>query len=141
LDGAPEVLDFLCARDAPTLAQSGAVCAPQVLHTQRVPLWIDADLRCDDAGDLAERIVRGARRHRACVRWESAAFGGSPAARDALIAGVGMVAAGATRTHARRARQAFRHAIATLGAAAALDRFVAPSAVECAAFERALRAS
>lgn len=148
LDSSPEVLAFVCARDAPTLAQMGAVCSPQVVHTQRAPLWIDADLRCDDAGDLAERVVRGARRHRAQMRWESAAFGGGddatrtdPDARVVLIAGLGLVSVGATRTEARRARLAFRHAIATIGAAAALDRYVAPSAAECAAVERALRAA
>jgi len=147
LDTSPKVLDFVCARDAPTLAQTGAVCPPQVVHTQRTPLWIDADPRYDDAGDLAERVLRGARRHRARVRWEHAAFGGEGAARrdaDArvvLIAGVGLVAAGATRTEARRARVAYRRAIATIAAAAALDRYVAPSAAECAAIERALRAA
>lgn len=145
LDASPPVLDFVCARDAPTLAQVGPVCPQQVVHTQRSALWIDVDPRCDDAGDLAERIVRGARRHRAHVRWEAAAFGGcawpqlDPDARIVLIAGVGMVAAGVTRTDARRARQAYRHAIETMGAAAALDRFVAPGAPECEAFERALR--
>jgi rhamnose utilization protein RhaD (predicted bifunctional aldolase and dehydrogenase) len=105
------------------------------------------EARCDDTGDLAERLVRGARRHRARVRWEHAAFGGEeagrldPAPRVVLIAGLGLVAAGATRTEARRARLAYRHAIATIGAAAALDRFVAPSVAECAAVERALRAA
>lgn len=147
LDTSPAVLAFVCARDAPTLAQMGAVCSPQVVHTQRAPLWIDADSRCDDAGDLAERIVRGARRHRTQARWELAAFGGDaatrvdPDARVVLIAGVGLVAAGTTRTDARRARLAYRHAIATIGAAAALDRYVAPSAAECAAVERVLRAA
>lgn len=147
LDTSPDVLAFVCARDAPTLAQAGAVCSPQVVHTQRMPLWIDADPRCDDAGDLAERLVRGARRHRTQMRWELAAFGGDdamqidPDARVVLIAGVGLVSAGATRTQARRARLAYRHAIATIGAADTLDRYVAPSAAECAAVERALRAA
>lgn len=146
LDTTPEVLDFVCAREAPTLAQIGPACPQQVLHTQRAPLWIDVDPRCDDAGDIAERIVRGARRHRARVRWEAAAFGGAcgpqldPDARVVLIAGLGLVAAGATRTDARRARYAYRHAIETMGVAAALGRFVAPSAPECGAYERALRA-
>lgn len=145
LDTSPDVLAFVCARDAPTLAQLGAVCSPQVVHTQRAPLWIDADPRCDHAGDLAERLVRGARRHRAHMRWELAAFGGDdaarvdPEARVVLIAGVGMVAAGATRTAARRARLAYRHAISTIGATARLDRYVAPSVAECAAVARALR--
>jgi rhamnose utilization protein RhaD (predicted bifunctional aldolase and dehydrogenase) len=146
LDTSPAVLDFVCSREAPTLAQTGPVCPPQVLHTQRSPLWVDVDPRSDDAGDLAERIVRGARRHRAHMRWEAAAFGGpdgpllDPDARVVLIAGVGLVAAGATRTEARRARCASRLAIATIGAATALVRFVSPSAPECGAFERALRA-
>lgn len=147
LDTSQAVLDFVCAREAPMLAQTGPVCSPQVLHTQRAPLWIEVDPRTDDAADLAERIVRGARRHRTHVRWEAAAFGGpdgpqvDPDARVVLIAGVGLVAAGATRTDARRARRAYRHAIEAIGAATALDRFVAPSAPECGAFERALRAT
>ncbi len=146
LDTTPEVLEFVCARDAPTLSQAGPACPQQVVHTQRAPLWIDVDPRWDDVGDLAERIVRGARRHRAHVRFEAAAFGGcdgprsDPDARVVLIAGVGMVAAGATRTDARRARYAYRHAIAAIVAASALDRFVAPGAPECGLFERALRA-
>jgi rhamnose utilization protein RhaD (predicted bifunctional aldolase and dehydrogenase) len=147
LDTSPAVLDFVGARDAPTLALAGPVCPQQVVHTQRAPLWVDFDPRSEHAGELAERMVRGARRHRAHVRFEAAAFGGSdgppldPDARVVLIAGVGMVTAGATRTEARRARYAYRHAIATIGAATALDRFVAPGAPECGAFERALRAA
>jgi len=146
LDTSPTVLDFVCGREAPVLAQTGPVCPQQVLHTQRAPLWIDVDPRHDDAGDLAERIVRGARRHRAHMRWEAAAFGGPDGrrldadARVVLIAGVGLIAAGATRTEARRARCAYRHAIEAIGAATVLDRFVSPSAPECGAFERALRA-
>jgi len=144
VDTTPAVLDFVCTRDAPTLAKAGPVCPQQVAHTQRAPLWIDLDPRCDDAGDLAERVVRGARRHRAQVRWEAAAFGGcegttlDPDARVVLIAGVGMVAAGATRTEAHRARCAYGRAIRALSAATALDRFVAPNVPECCAFERAL---
>jgi rhamnose utilization protein RhaD (predicted bifunctional aldolase and dehydrogenase) len=146
LDTSPTVLDFVCARDAPVLAQAGPVCPQQVLHTQRAPLWIDVDPRNDDDADLAERIVRGARRHRAHMRWEAAAFGGPDGrqldadARVVLIAGVGLVAAGATRAEARRARCAYRHAIESIGAASVLDRFVAPSALECGGFERAVRA-
>lgn len=146
IDTSPAVLDFVCAREAPMLAHTGPVCPQQVLHTQRAPLWVDLDPRSDDAGDIAERIVRGARRHRTHMRWEAAAFGGpdgpqlDPDARVVLIAGTGLVAAGATRTEARRARHAYRHAIETIGAATALDRFVSPSAPECGAFERALRA-
>ncbi|MGN6187355.1 MAG: class II aldolase/adducin family protein [Conexibacter sp.] len=146
LDVSPDVLSFVSARDAPTLAQTGAVCPQQVVHTQRAPLWLDADPRCDDAGDLAERLVRGARRQRALARWEAAAFGrerGAPLDADprvVLVEGVGMIAAGRTRTDARRARTAYRHAMATIGAVTALDRFVVPSPAECAAFARALRA-
>ena len=144
LDTSPQVLDFVCSREAPLLARTGPVCPQQVVHTQRTPLWIDVDPRDDDVGDVAERIVRGARRHRAEVRWEAAAHGGEhpridPDARVVLLGGVGMVAAGATRTDARRARQAYRHAIAAMAGAAALDRFVAPSARECRAFARAMR--
>lgn len=147
LDTTPAVLEFVCARDAPTLSQTGPVCPQQVVHTQRAPLWVDFDPRSDHAGDLAERTVRGARRHRAHVRFEAAAFGGcegpqlDPDARVVLIAGIGMVAAGATRTEARRARYAYRHAIEALSGAAALDRFVAPGVPECSAFERALHSS
>ena len=146
LDASPEVLAFVRARDAATLAAAGPACPQQVVHTQRAPLWIDLDPRTDHAGDIAERVVHAARRHRAHVRFEAAAFGGGcgpqldPDARVVLIAGVGLVAAGVTRTAARRARCAYRHAIAAIGGAAALDRFVAPSAPECGAFECALRA-
>ncbi|HKG38975.1 MAG TPA: hypothetical protein VKB25_08295 [Conexibacter sp.] len=146
LDTSPTVLDFVCARETPVIAQTGPVCPQQVLHTQRAPLWIDVDPRHDDASDLVERIVRRARRHRTHMRWEAAAFGGPDGrqldadARVVLIAGVGLVAAGATRADARRARCAYRHAIEAMGPVTVLDRFVAPSAPECGAFERALRA-
>ena len=143
-DSSPAVLEFISSPDAPLLAAAGPACPQQVVHTQRAPLWIDVDARRDDAGDIAERIVRGARRHRACVRFEAATFGGGdapldPDARVVLIEGLGLLAAGPTRRDARRALLAYRHAIEAIGGAASLDRFVPPSTAECGAFERALR--
>ena len=137
IDVSPELVEFLCARDAPLLAGAGPVCPRQVPLTRRLPLWIDCDPAREGAGDLAERIVQGLGRYRARARWEAAVCGKAGAAlvdpdpRVALFGGIGMVAAGPTGAAARGVARAYRHAVAVMTGATAIDRFVPPTALEC----------
>jgi len=139
LDASAQVLSFLCARDAPTLADAGPASPRQAVLTKRVPLWVDCDPARDDEGDLAQRIARGLVRYRARARWELAICGGHGTALDAdprvvLIGGVGLVAAAETAARAQRVVHAYRHAIETMAGASALDRFAPATPLECAAF-------
>lgn len=142
-DSSPELLAFLCERDAPLLSQAGPTCPRQVPLTRRLPLWIDYDPAREDAGELTARIRSGLGRYRARARWEAAACGSSlPGATDldprvVLVGRIGMVAAGAGGDAARRAARAYRHAVVVMTGAAAIDRFVAPTALECAPFQPA----
>ncbi len=145
LDVSEPVVAFASAREAPLLAQAGPVVVEHVASTGRVPLWIDYDPAHDDVASLAERIVRAAARHRAQRRWEVSALGGSTAASSdldpqvVLLAGLGMVTAGTSMTGARRTRDLYRHAIAVMTGASAIDRFVACTPAECDAFVLARR--
>jgi rhamnose utilization protein RhaD (predicted bifunctional aldolase and dehydrogenase) len=144
IDVSPELLAFVCARDAPTLSQVGPACPQHVADTKRLPLWIDYDPASDGDGQLAERIVRSVARYRARARWEAAAFTTGramldPSPRVVLIGGVAMIAAGADRAAARRARAAYRHTITVIGNADAIDRFVSLTPLECSAFEPRVR--
>jgi len=140
LDDSKQMLSFLCARDAPTLADAGPASPRQVALTKRVPLWVDCDPARDDEGELAQRIACGLVRYRARARWELAVCGGRGTAlldadpRVVLIGGVGLVAAAETAARAQRVVHAYRHAIETMAGASALDRFAPATPVECAAF-------
>lgn len=137
-DGSAELLAFLCERDAPLLSQAGPACPRQVPLTRRLPLWVDYDPAREDACELTARIRSGLGRYRARARWEAAVCGRraavEPDPRVVLVGGIGMVAVGADGDAARRAARAYRHAVVVMTGATAIDRFVAPTALECASF-------
>jgi rhamnose utilization protein RhaD (predicted bifunctional aldolase and dehydrogenase) len=139
-DSSPEVLEFLCARDAPTLAEAGPAYPRQATLTRRLPLWIDCDPVRDDEADLAERIVKRLSRYRARARWETAVRGASgPALLDVdprivLIGATAMVAIAESVTAAGRALHAYRHAIEVMAGAAGVDRFTPLTALESGPF-------
>jgi rhamnose utilization protein RhaD (predicted bifunctional aldolase and dehydrogenase) len=139
-DSSPEVLAFLCARDAPMLAESGSACPRQAALTRRLPLWIDCDPAKDDEGVLAERVVRRLAPYRARARWEAAIRGAPPPAlldtnpRVVLIGATGMVAVAESVTAARRILHVYRHAIEVMAGAAGVDRFAPLTALENGSF-------
>ncbi len=141
LDVSEAVSELVCSRDAPQLTQVGAACPDHLVHTKRVPLWIDYDPAHDDAAALAARVAEGAERYRAGYRdyvAAHAADGDVPADPDprvVLIAGVGMVGAGTSVKAARLSLDLYRRAIEVMGGAQALGGFTSLTAAESYAVE------
>ncbi|MGN6758096.1 MAG: bifunctional aldolase/short-chain dehydrogenase [Thermomicrobiales bacterium] len=139
-DDAPDVLDFVGAAASRELAQVGAACPDHLVHTKRVPLWLD--WRPDDG---AEALLARAKAGVAAFAEEYRAYFAankqagdkpfSPAPRVILVPGLGMVTTGPDAQGADVARQLYHRAIAVMGGARALGGFVSLTPAEAFAVE------
>jgi rhamnulose-1-phosphate aldolase/alcohol dehydrogenase len=140
VDTAEDVLEFACGADSPELSQVGAACPDHLVHTRRLPVWVDFDPRSEDAGVLKERIVQRVQewlereleyfdRHRGDDRLSD------PSPRVVVIQGVGLVSVGRTLKAARLARDLYHRAINVMRSAAALGGFVSLDDEEAFAIE------
>lgn len=129
-DEGDDVLTFVNSRDARSLSQVGAACPDHLVHTKRVPLFVDWDPAAGTADDLARRLTEGIAayereyiayfdRHRAPGD-EMA----DPAPRVILIPGVGMLNTGKSWQHANISAQLYHRAIAVMKGTSVLDDFV-----------------
>jgi len=130
VDRSPTVLEFVSGRDAPELSQVGAACPDHLVHTRRLPVWVEFDAARDDADALAQRIVERVRAFQARERayFERYRAEGDrlldPSPRVVLIAGVGLVSVGRTLKAARLSRDLYLRAIAVMRGASGLGGFV-----------------
>jgi rhamnulose-1-phosphate aldolase/alcohol dehydrogenase len=141
VDASPSVLEFVSSKEAPALSQVGAACPDHLVHTKRIPLWVDYDPATDDVDALAERVANGAARYRDDYRAyfeQNAKAGetiGDPDPRVVLLQGVGLVSVGTDVKGATLARDLYHRAIEVMGGASAIDRFVSLTAAESFAVE------
>lgn len=140
VDTSAEVLEFACGADSAALSQIGAACPDHLVHTRRLPVWVDFDPGSDAAGVLRERIVQCVQewrareleyfdRHRGDDRLSD------PSPRVVVIQGVGLVSVGRTLKAARLARDLYHRAINVMRSAAALGGFVSLDDEESFAIE------
>ena len=140
VDGSPEVREFVDSKAARELCGVGAACPDHLVHTKRVPLFLD--WRPEEGVDA---LVEKARQGVAAFKQEYAAYFEankaegdrmfSPSPRVVLIPGVGMVTAGADAQGADVARQLYTRAIAVMKGASSLGGFVSLDAAESYAIE------
>jgi rhamnulose-1-phosphate aldolase/alcohol dehydrogenase len=122
VDQSPRVMEFVCSRAAPELVTIGAACPDHLVHTKRLPLWIDD----------TDRLVELA----AAYRDDYRAYGDAdPDARVVLIENVGLVAVGTSTKHASLARDLYHRAIEVMAGAHALGGFVSLDREESHAVE------
>jgi rhamnulose-1-phosphate aldolase/alcohol dehydrogenase len=139
-DDAPDVIQFVGSQDGQALAQAGAACPDHLVHTKRLPLWIDRQ-----PGDSAETLIE---RTRAAIAAYAEAYQAYfeahrgptdkpfPAApRVILIPGLGMVTSGPDAQGADVTRQLYHRAIAVMRGARALGGFATLSPAESFAVE------
>ena len=116
VDDAPEVLEFVGQAGAMESSQVGAACPDHLVHTKRVPLFLDWKPEQDEAA-LLEAARVGVARFMAeySAYFEAHKQAGdvmfSPAPRVTLIPGLGMVTSGADAGGAEISRQLYRRAI------------------------------
>lgn len=132
-DDAEDVLEFVNSKEAKQLSQIGAACPDHLVHTKRVPLYIDWDPTTGDIEALKRLIVEGVRgfkdeykqyfernKHEGDVMFE-------PAPRVILIPGVGMVNTGKSLAMAHVSGALYHRAIAVMKGSTALGQFVSLS--------------
>jgi rhamnulose-1-phosphate aldolase/alcohol dehydrogenase len=129
-DDSEPVLSFVNSRDAKELSQVGAACPDHLVHTKRVPLFVDWDPSNKNAEELIERIKSGIQsfaeeytayfeRHHAKgdVMFE-------PVPRVILIPGIGMINTGKSLKNASVSESLYHRAISVMRGSTVLGNFV-----------------
>ncbi len=135
VDSSPSVLEFVGSRDAKSLSQVGAACPDHLVHTKRVPLFIDWT-----PAEGEEALIEKAKAGVAQFKEEYAAYFESnrtdgdkmfsPAPRVTLIPGIGMITSGFDAQLAEVSRQLYERAIVVMKGATSLGGFVSLTAAE-----------
>ncbi|WP_084474323.1 bifunctional aldolase/short-chain dehydrogenase [Deinococcus pimensis] len=140
VDTSAEVMEFVNSRGARDLSQVGAACPDHLVHTKRVPLYLDwTPQEGEDA--LVEKARAGALTFREEYERYFEAHRGegdrmfSPAPRVILVPGVGMINSGPDAQGADVSRQLYLRAITVMRGATSLGGFVSLTPEESYAVE------
>lgn len=129
-DRGEDVLQFVNSQDAPELSQVGAACPDHLVHTKRVPLYIDWDPQTQDVEALVESIKTGIESFKEQYKsyFEQNKNVGDqmfePAPRVILIPGLGMVNTGKDMKNSRVSGALYHRAIAVMKGTTILGNFV-----------------
>jgi len=132
-DRGEDVLQFVNSHDARKLSQVGAACPDHLVHTKRVPLYIDWDPRTVDVDELIAKIQAGIQEFKKEYMgyFEQNKLDGDnmfePVPRVILIPGIGMVNTGKDIGNATVSGALYHRAIAVMKGATTLGRFVSLS--------------
>ncbi|HEV2590271.1 MAG TPA: bifunctional aldolase/short-chain dehydrogenase [Gaiellaceae bacterium] len=140
VDTSAAVLEFACGQESRQLSQVGAACPDHLVHTRRLPVWVDFDPRSENTAVLRERIAQRVTEWRAreleyFERHRSEDRLSDPSPRVVVIEGVGLVSVGRTMKAAGLARDLYHRAINVMRASAALGGFVSLNDDESFAIE------
>ncbi|MFD2656132.1 bifunctional aldolase/short-chain dehydrogenase [Gracilibacillus thailandensis] len=125
-----DVLTFVNSVNAEQLSQVGAACPDHLVHTKRVPLYIDWDPQSGDIDLLKEKIVKGIKAYKEeyVAYFERNKNEGDEimetAPRIILIPGLGMINTGKDWKAANISEQLYHRAIAVMSGATVLGNFV-----------------
>lgn len=140
-DDQSDVLEFVNRRDAFELSQVGAACPDHIVHTKRVPLYIDWDPKSDDIDLLVEKIKTGIEAYQNDYK---AYFERNKSADDdiaessprvILIPGVGMINTGKGWSQAKVSEALYHRAISVMDKTSRLGQFVSLDEKESFAIE------
>lgn len=135
VDSSPEILTFVNSEHAEALSQGGAACPDHLVHTKRLPLFVQWQ-PSEGTDVLREKLVAGVATYAEAYQQYfednkepgQTIFPCSP--RVILIPGIGMITAGADATGADVSAQLYRRAVIVLTNAARLGGFESLSAAE-----------
>ncbi|MBS4176813.1 bifunctional aldolase/short-chain dehydrogenase [Lederbergia citrea] len=129
-DDSNDVLQFVNSEKAMTLSQVGAACPDHLVHTKRMPLYIDWDPQNGDIDSLIEKIIEGVKdfkeeykayfdrnKHSGDQMFEAAP-------RVILIPGLGMINSGKSLAMANVSGALYHRAIAVMKGSTSLGDFV-----------------
>ena len=140
VDQDPDVLDFVGSSEAAELSQVGAACPDHLVHTKRLPLYLD--WHPEEGGEgLKAKAVQGVARYREAYQAYFEAHRGPqdrsfpPTPRVILVPGLGLITAGPDAHGAEVTRQLYRRAIEVMRGAWSLGGFVSLTEAESFAVE------
>ena len=142
-DDSPDVLDFVGAEGAAGVAAVGAACPDHLVHTKRVPLYVDwaAGGQAADVESLIAALKSSVAHY---IEDYQAYFNahtgphdqmGNPAPRVVLIPGLGLITTGKDATLAQVSADLYHRALSVMRGATALDCFVSLTPAESFAIE------
>ncbi|WEG10939.1 bifunctional aldolase/short-chain dehydrogenase [Pullulanibacillus sp. KACC 23026] len=129
-DRGADVLQFVNSKEAPVLSQVGAACPDHLVHTKRIPLYVDWNPQTEDVSTLVDKLKAGiqAFKEEYIAYFERNKVEGDqmfePAPRVVLIPGIGMVNTGKDLKNANISGALYHRAIAVMKGSTALGRFV-----------------
>ncbi|SES75098.1 rhamnulose-1-phosphate aldolase/alcohol dehydrogenase [Salinibacillus kushneri] len=140
-DDSEAVLHFVNSKDAKELAGVGAACPDHLVHTKRVPLFVEWDPKSGDTDSLIEKVKSGIKSfeeeynayfNRNKTEGDNMA---EPAPRVILIPGVGMINTGKDMKAAYVSRDLYHRAVAVMRGSSILGNFVSLNESESFAVE------
>jgi rhamnulose-1-phosphate aldolase/alcohol dehydrogenase len=129
-DDSDDVLKFVNSVNAFKLSQVGAACPDHLVHTKRVPLYVEWDPQTKDANLLIEKLKDGISTYKKEYKqyFERNKNDGDQisdcAPRVILIPGIGMLNTGKTWFMSKVSAQLYHRAIAVMRGATTLGNFV-----------------
>lgn len=129
-DDHDDVRQFVNSHDALSLSQVGAACPDHLVHTKRVPLYLDWDPATKDVEALKAVIAQGVEEYKADYKayFERNKTEGDvmfePSPRVILIPGIGMVNTGKDLKMAKVSGALYFRAVQVMKGATALGSFV-----------------
>ena len=142
IDQSVEVLEFLAQADIESSTQIGAACPDHLVHTKRLPLFVDwnpqerTDLE-GLVGSIRERMGLYVQAYEAYFRNHSSAGDvmTDPYPRIILIPGLGMITTGADVNAADISNQLYHRAIPVIDGSQAVNEFISLTPVEAYGIE------
>ncbi len=140
-DTSPAVRELVDSRHGAAVARVGAACPDHLVHTKRVPMWVDYDPASDALEELQERIRAATAAYRDDYeRYFERNAGAEDAMADpdprvVLIENVGMVTVGTTLKAAGVSRDLYHRAIEVMAGASTVSEFVSLDEAESFAVE------
>ncbi|MCR6107770.1 bifunctional aldolase/short-chain dehydrogenase [Salipaludibacillus agaradhaerens] len=126
----PEILEFINSHDADTLSQIGAACPDHLVHTKRLPLYLDWDPATKDVTALKQAIHKGIEAYKDAYKayFERNKNEGDtmfePSPRVILIPGLGMINTGKNLAMAQVSGALYSRAIQVMAGTTTLGNFV-----------------
>ncbi|MCR6111889.1 bifunctional aldolase/short-chain dehydrogenase [Bacillus sp. A301a_S52] len=126
----PEILEFINSHGADTLSQIGAACPDHLVHTKRLPLYLDWDPATKDVTALKQAINNGIEAYKDAYKayFERNKNEGDtmfePSPRVILIPGLGMINTGKNLAMAQVSGALYSRAIQVMAGATTLGNFV-----------------
>lgn len=135
VDDSPKVLEFVNSQNAASWSQIGAACPDHLVHTKRLPLFIDWT-PAEDASALSAKLAAGVARYIDEYRayFDACKHEGDqmrdPAPRVILIPGLGMVNTGPDALGADVSNQLYQRAISVIEGSQSVSEFICLTAQE-----------